>query len=50
MQILPPQEIEIHGSPAFLTELRSVSSAAALSVLSRQDTFQLIEVHSNIKL
>jgi predicted DNA-binding protein YlxM (UPF0122 family) len=50
MKTLPAQEIEVHGSPSFLTRLQSVTSRAELTVISRQDTFELIEVHTNVKL
>jgi hypothetical protein len=50
IRILPAQEIEVQGSLAFLTRLQSVSSTAELTVISQRDTFELIEVHTNIKL
>jgi hypothetical protein len=50
LRIHPAQALESHGLPALLTRLQSVSDASELVVISRQDTFELIEVHSNIKL
>lgn len=50
MIILPGQEIEAHGARAFLTRIKSVTSAAELSVLSRHDTFEPLDVHTNIPL
>jgi hypothetical protein len=48
--IRPGQEIEAQGSPAYLTRIQSVTSAAELTVVSRQDTFELLEARSNIPL
>jgi hypothetical protein len=48
--IRPGQEIESQGSPAYLTRIQSVTSAAELTVISRQDTFELLETRSNIPL
>jgi hypothetical protein len=50
IKIQPPQVLEAQGLPALLTRLQSVSDASELVVISRQDTFEPIEVHSNIKL
>jgi RNA polymerase sigma factor (sigma-70 family) len=50
MKTLPIQEIEVQGSMAFLTRLVSVTSAAELTLISRRDTFELLAVHSNVKL
>jgi RNA polymerase sigma factor (sigma-70 family) len=50
MRTLPPQEIEVDGSLAFLTRLQSVTDNAELTVISRRDTFEFIEVHTNVKL
>lgn len=46
----PPQEVEARGSPAFLTRLQSATDNAELTLISRQDTFELIEVHTNVWL
>ena len=48
--IRPGQEIESQGAPAYLTRIQSVTSAAELTVISRQDTFELLEARSNIPL
>jgi hypothetical protein len=48
--IRPGQEIEAQGAPAFLSRIQSVTSAAELTVISRQDTFELLEARSNIPL
>jgi len=48
--IRPGQEIESQGAPAYLTRIQSVTSAAELTVISRQDTFELLETRSNIPL
>jgi RNA polymerase sigma factor (sigma-70 family) len=50
LMILPVQEIEVQGSPAFLTRIQSVTSAAELTLISRQETFELLEIRSNIPL
>jgi hypothetical protein len=50
MRTLPPQEIEAQGSSAYLTRLQSVTENAELTVICQRDTFELIEVHTNIKL
>ena len=49
LRTLPALEIEVHGSPAVLTRLQSLTSSAELSVISRRDSFEQMEVHSNIK-
>ena len=49
IKTFPALEIEVHGSPAFLIQLQSVTSHAELTVISRRDTFEQIEVHSNVK-
>lgn len=46
----PPQEVEAQGSPAFLTRLQSATDNAELTLISRQDTLELIEVHTNVRL
>jgi len=48
LRTLPALEIEVHGSPAVLTRLQSLTSSAELSVISRRDSFEQMEVHSNI--
>jgi hypothetical protein len=50
MKTLPAQEIEAQGSLAFVTRLQSVTDNAQLTVISRRDTFEPIEVHTNVKL
>jgi RNA polymerase sigma-70 factor (ECF subfamily) len=50
MQTLPAQEIDVNGSKALLTRLQSVTDNAELTVISRRDTFELIQVHTNVKL
>lgn len=50
MKTLPAQEIEVQGTRAFLTRLQSVIGSAELTVISRRDTFELLEVHTNVKL
>ena len=50
IRTLPVLEIEVHESPALLTRLQSVTNNAELTVISRRDTFEPIEVHSNVKL
>lgn len=49
LRTFPAVEIEVHGSPALLTRLQSVTSKAELTVISKRDTFEQIEVHSNVK-
>ena len=48
MRTLPVLEIEVQGSPALLTRLQSVTSNAELSVITRRDTLEPIEIHSNV--
>ncbi|HEY3473361.1 MAG TPA: sigma-70 family RNA polymerase sigma factor, partial [Anaerolineales bacterium] len=50
MKTLPAQEIEAHGTPAFVTRLQSVTDNAELTVISRRDTFEPVGVHANVKL
>lgn len=50
MRTLPAQEIEVNGARAILTRLQSVTDNAELAVISRRDTFELIQVHTNVKL
>jgi hypothetical protein len=49
LRTLPALEIEVQGSSAVLTRLQSLTSSAELSVISRRDTFEQMEVHSNVK-
>jgi RNA polymerase sigma factor (sigma-70 family) len=49
LRTLPALEIEVQGSSAVLTRLQSLTSSAELSVISRRDTFEQLEVHSNVK-
>ena len=50
MRTLPARAIEAQGSPAMLTRLQSVSSNAELTVISHRETFEILEVHTNVKL
>jgi RNA polymerase sigma factor (sigma-70 family) len=50
MTTSPPQEVEVHGTLAFLTRLKSVTDNAELTLITRRDTFELIEVHTNVRL
>ena len=50
MRTLPAREIEVHGSRALLTRLQSVTSNAELTVISGRETFEILEVHANVKL
>ena len=50
MRTLPAHEIDVNGSKALLTRLQSVTNSAELTVISRRDTFELIQVHTNVKL
>ena len=50
LRILPDQEIEAQGSPAFLTRIQSVTSSTELHVISIGGTFEPLEVHTNIPL
>lgn len=50
MRTLPARAIEVQGSPAMLTRLQSVSSNAELIVISHRETFEILEVHTNVKL
>jgi RNA polymerase sigma factor (sigma-70 family) len=50
MRTLPAREIDVQGSPAFLTRLQSVTSSAELTVISRRETFEILEAHTNVKL
>jgi RNA polymerase sigma factor (sigma-70 family) len=48
MRTLPSLEIEVQGSSALLTRLQSLTSSAELTVISQRDTFEQLEVHSNV--
>ena len=50
MRTLTPQEIEVQGSLAYLTRLQSVTDNAELTVITHRDTFEPIEVNTNVKL
>jgi RNA polymerase sigma-70 factor (ECF subfamily) len=50
LRTLPSQEVEVQGSPAFLTRLQSTTDNAHITLISRRDTFELIEVYSNVPL
>jgi RNA polymerase sigma factor (sigma-70 family) len=50
MRTIPCREIEVHGSMASVTRLQSVTDSAELTLISRRDTFELIEAHTNVKL
>jgi RNA polymerase sigma factor (sigma-70 family) len=50
MRTLPARAIDAQGSPAMLTRLQSVSSNAELIVISHRETFEILEVHTNVKL
>jgi RNA polymerase sigma factor (sigma-70 family) len=50
MRTFPAQEVEVQGAMAFLTRLQSVTSNAELTVITRRDTFEQLEVHTNVKL
>ena len=50
IRTLPALEIEVQGAPALLTRLQSLTSNAALTVISQRDTFEQIEIHSNVEL
>lgn len=48
--ILPEHEVEVQGSPALLTRLRSMTTAAELNVVSLRETFETLQVHANVTL
>jgi RNA polymerase sigma-70 factor (ECF subfamily) len=50
MRTVASQEIEVNGSMASVTRLQSVTDSAELTLISRRDTFELIEVHTNVRL
>jgi Zn finger protein HypA/HybF involved in hydrogenase expression len=50
MRTLPVFEIEVQGSPALVTRLQSVTNNAEMTVISRRETFEILEVHTNVKL
>jgi RNA polymerase sigma factor (sigma-70 family) len=50
MRTLPAREIDVQGSRALLTQLQSLTSHAELTVISERETFEIIEVHTNVKL
>jgi RNA polymerase sigma-70 factor (ECF subfamily) len=50
MRTLPTREIDVQGSPALLTRLQSVTNNAELTVICRRATFEILEVHTNVKL
>jgi hypothetical protein len=43
---LPTREIEVNGTPALVTRLRSMTGEAGLDVISVRDTFAIIGVYS----
>jgi hypothetical protein len=44
------QEIDVQGSPAFPTTIKSVTGSAELTVISKRDTFEVMAVHTNVPL
>ena len=50
MRTLPAREIDVQGSPALLTRLQSVTNHAELTVISRRETFEILAVHTNVRL
>jgi DNA-binding CsgD family transcriptional regulator len=50
IRTLPALEIEMQGSPALLTRLQSLTNSAELTVISRRETLEQMEVHSNVNL
>jgi hypothetical protein len=50
IRTLPALEIEVQGSAALLTRLQSLTNNAELTVISRRETLEQMEVHSNISL
>jgi hypothetical protein len=50
MRTLHHQEIEVQGSLAYVTRLQSVTDNAQLTLISKRDTFELMEVYTNVKI
>lgn len=50
LRTLPIQEIEVQGSPVLLSGVESLTSTAQLEVVMRQDTFEVVDIRTNIKL
>lgn len=50
MRVLPEQEIEHQGSKAVLTQLQSVTDHAELAMVTHRNTFEVLQVHTNVKL
>jgi RNA polymerase sigma-70 factor (ECF subfamily) len=48
IRTLPPQQIEVDGSPAFIGRLQSVQDAAEITVIARLDSFDPIAIHTNV--
>lgn len=50
LRTLQAEQIEVDGAPAFVRRLRSVQDNAELTVISRLDSFDPLEIHTNVKL
>jgi RNA polymerase sigma factor (sigma-70 family) len=48
LKILPDQQLDFQGTPALLTRIQSVTGSAELYVISKRDTFEPLEVHTNV--
>lgn len=50
LKLLPVQQVETQGAAALVSGVQSVTSTAKLEVLLRQDTFEVLDIRTNIKL
>jgi hypothetical protein len=50
LKTLPLQDIEVQGSLALLTRLQSVTDSAQMTLITRRDTIEILQVHTNVNL
>ncbi len=50
LRTLPAREIESDGSLAFVHRLQSVQDGAELTVISRRDSFDPVQIHTNVNI
>ena len=50
LKTLPLQDIEVQGSLALLTRLQSVTDSAQMTLITRRDTMEILQVYTNARL
>src|SRR5215212_1919250 len=50
LRTLPVQEIEVDGSLAFVHHLQSIQDGAELTVISRRNSFDPVQIHTNVNI